>query len=213
MAPKCILFDLDGTLTDSGVGIINCAQAALEHYGIPLPQPSEMRSMVGPPLRQSFARFGVAPELIDEAVAYYRTLYNDTGKYENVPYPGIARLLEKLRSDGHRLFVATSKPEHMAVDILEHFGLDRYFERICGALLDGIRDKKAAIIEYLLESIGSISNAVMVGDTVYDVVGAAEHRIPTVAVSWGYGCAEDMLAAGAKAVASSADELYRLLSK
>lgn len=213
MTPKCILFDLDGTLTDSGLGIINCARATLEHYGIPLPDREEMRSMVGPPLRLSFARYGIPAETVDEAVVYYRSLYNDTGKYENFPYPGIIDLLEKLKADGHRLFVATSKPEHMSVDILQHFKMDHYFERICGSLLDGVRDKKAAVIEYLLEGIGSAENAIMVGDTVFDVLGAAEHSIPTVAVSWGYGNCDDMQAAGAKAIAHSMDELYSLLSK
>lgn len=211
--PKCILFDLDGTLTDSGLGIINCAQATLLHYSISLPPREEMRSMVGPPLRQSFARFGIAPELVDEAVVYYRKLYNDTGKYENFPYPGIIDLLGRLKAEGHRLFVATSKPEHMSVDILQHFGMDHYFERICGSLLDGVRDKKAAVIEYLLDGIGGAENAVMVGDTVFDVLGAAEHQIPTIAVSWGYGIVDDMVAAGAIAVADTAEKLYDLLSK
>lgn len=211
--PKCILFDLDGTLTDSGEGIINCACATLRHYGLPVPDRAEMRSMVGPPLRQSFARFGMQPELIDEAVAYYRSLYNATGKYENFPYPGIMELLDKLTADGHRLFVATSKPEHMSVDILQHFRMDHYFEAICGSLLDGVRDKKAAVIEYLLERIGGAENAVMVGDTVFDVLGAAEHNIPTIAVSWGYGDLDAMISAGAKAVANTMEALYDLLSE
>lgn len=213
MTPKCILFDLDGTLTDSGEGIINCALATLEHYGIPLPDRAEMRSMVGPPLRESFARFGIAPDEVNEAVVYYRKLYNDTGKYENFPYPGIPELLERLRADCHRLFVATSKPEHMSIDILQHFHMDHYFERICGALLDGVRDKKAAVIQYLLDSIGEAENAVMVGDTVFDVLGAAQHNIPTIAVSWGYGKVDEMVNAGAKAVAYSADQLYQFLSE
>lgn len=213
MDKKCILFDLDGTLTDSGAGILSCACATLLHYGITPPEREEMRSMVGPPLRQSFARFGIDPAQIDEAVVYYRRLYEERGKYQNVPYPGIPTLLERLRSDGHRLFVATSKPEHMAVDILEHFDLARYFERICGALLDGVRDKKAAVIEYLLQSIGGAENAVMIGDTVYDVLGAAEHGIPTIAVAWGYGSTEEMTAAGAEAIVDTAEELYDLLIK
>lgn len=213
MTPKCILFDLDGTLTDSGLGIINCALATFKEYGIPLPDRSEMRTIVGPPLRQSFVRYGIAPELVDEAVVYYRKLYNDTGKYENIPYPGITDLLQRLRADGHRLFVATSKPEHMSVDILQHFGMDHYFERICGSLLDGVRDKKEAVIEYLLDGIGGANNAVMVGDTVYDVLGAKEHNIPTIAVSWGYGKCEEMVSAGAVAVVHTMDELYDQLTR
>lgn len=208
---KCILFDLDGTLTDSGVGIMNCAVATFEHFGVPVPDRAALRTFIGPPLRDSFPRFGIDPEKADEAVAFYRSIYNVTGKFENFPYPGIRELLERLKGEGHRLFVATSKPEAMSVEILEHFGLAQYFERICGAALDGVRDKKAAVIAYLLEMTGNAENTVMVGDTVFDVLGAAEHGIPTVAVDWGYGEVEDMVKAGAVAVAHSMEELYELL--
>ena len=209
---KCILFDLDGTLTDSGQGIMNCARLTLTHYGIPIPTPEEMRTMVGPPLRQTFARFGIAPELVDEAVAYYRSHYNVTGKYENFPYPGIIELLEKLKNDGHRLFVATSKPESMSVDILQHFHMDHYFEIICGSLMDGVRDKKSDVIAHLLRLSGA-EDPIMVGDTVFDVLGAAEHSIPTIAVAWGYGDTDAMVAAGATRLVRTADELYEALSE
>lgn len=213
MTQKCILFDLDGTLTDSGPGIISCAKATLSHYGCAIPDDATMRTMVGPPLRQTFARFGIPQEQVNDAVVYYRKLYEAGGKYENTPYPGIYALLEKLKADGHRLFVATSKPEHMSVDILRHFNMDHYFECICGALVDGIRDKKSAVIEYLLAKIGNAQNTIMVGDTVFDVLGAAEHHIPTIAVSWGYGNRDDMEKAGALAVVQTAQELYDMLSK
>ena len=209
---KCILFDLDGTLTDSGQGIMNCARLTLTHYGIPIPTPEEMRTMVGPPLRQTFARFGIVPELVDEAVAYYRSHYNVTGKYENFPYPGIIELLEKLKNDGHRLFVATSKPESMSVDILQHFHMDHYFEIICGSLMDGVRDKKSDVIAHLLRLSGA-EDPIMVGDTVFDVLGAAEHSIPTIAVAWGYGDTDAMVAAGATRLVRTADELYEALSE
>lgn len=212
MTQKCILFDLDGTLTDSGHGIIRCAKETMTHYGIPIPDDATMRTMVGPPLRASFQRFGIPAELVDETVVYYRKLYNDYGKYLNTPYPGVEALLKKLNADGHRLFVTTSKPEHMAIDILEHFGLAHYFERICGALLDGVRDKKELVIAYLLEQIGGAENALMVGDTVFDVLGANVHHIPTIAVSWGYGSCDEMRAAGAITVADTIDALYNLLN-
>lgn len=213
MTAKSIIFDLDGTLTDSGPGIIRCARETMTHYNISIPDNDTMRTMVGPPLRESFRRFGIAPEQVDEAVAYYRSIYNITGKYENSPYPGVIELLQKLRADGHRLYIATSKPEQMSLDILTHFGMTRYFDIICGSLMDGIRDKKALVIAYLLEQIGCADNAIMVGDTVFDVLGAAEHKIPTIAVSWGYGQTTDMVAAGAIAVAHTAEELYVLLNK
>lgn len=209
-----IIFDLDGTLTDSGPGILRCARETFAHYGIPIPNDATMRTMVGPPLRQSFIRFGIPADKLEESIVHYRWLYTeDGGKYENVPYPGIEALLQQLRSDGHRLLVATSKPEHMAVDILEHFGLAGYFEQICGSLQDGIRDKKSAVISYLLEMVGGAEDAVMVGDTVYDVQGAAELAIPAIGVSWGYGNLDDMRAAGAIAIAHNMEDLYKLLSK
>ena len=210
---KAILFDLDGTLTDSGEGILNCATVALEHFGLPVPDRETMRVFVGPPLRDTFRKFGVPEDRLDEAVAVYRGRYIPIGKFENSPYPGIREFLGKLKAQGHRLFVATSKPESMSVDILEKFCLAPYFEIIAGSTMDGVRDAKADVIAYLLEQIGNVADAVMVGDTVFDVVGASAHGIPTVGVSWGYGNADDMLSAGAAAIAHSMDELYSLLNR
>lgn len=209
---KSILFDLDGTLTDSGEGIINCATLALNHFGLPVPGRETMRVFVGPPLDETFIRFGVPADKTDEAIAVYRSRYTTVGKFENFPYPGVEKMLEKLRADGHRLFVATSKPESMSVEILEKFGLAEYFELICGATFDGTRSHKADVIAYLLQKAGKQSQIVMVGDTAYDVIGAKAHNIPAIGVSWGYGKTEDMEAAGAEAIAHSVAELYDLLS-
>lgn len=209
---KTILFDLDGTLTDSGEGIMNCATLALSHFGLPVPDRTAMRVFVGPPLDETFRKFGVPANRTDEAIAVYRSRYTTVGKFENFPYPGIADMLKRLRDQGHRLFVATSKPEHMSVEILEKFGLAQYFERICGATMDTSRSKKADVIAYLLQLTGAGKDAVMVGDTAYDVIGAAAHGIPTVGVSWGYGTVDDMKAAGAAAIAYSVEELLALLS-
>ena len=210
---KSILFDLDGTLTDSGEGIMNCAVFALAHFGIPAPTEAELRTFVGPPLTETFARFGVPKDQLEEAVRVYRSRYLPIGKFENHPYPGIRELLEKLKDDGHTLFVATSKPENTSIEILEHFGMARYFEKICGASTDFSRNSKEAVIAYLLDSCGARDNAVMVGDTAYDVIGAKAHGIPTIGVSWGYGLVEDMENAGAAAIAHTMDELYGYLSK
>lgn len=206
-----ILFDLDGTLTDSGEGIINCVSLALRHFGLPVPQDGSLRQFVGPPLRDSFPRFGVPRDRVEEAVAVFRSRYNTVGKFENVPYPGIRELLERLRQDGHRLVVATSKPEITAREVLEKFDLARYFTEICGADMEGERDTKDAVIAYLLEKLPSKERRVMVGDTVFDIEGARKHGIPTVAVTWGYGRAEDLT--GAQSLADSPEALYGILAR
>ena len=213
MAKKSILFDLDGTLTDSGEGIINCAILALEHYGLPIPSREEMRVFVGPPLTESFIRHGVPADKAEEAVAIYRSRYIPIGKYENTPYPGIRELLETLHERGYKLYVATSKPEGMSIDILKHFDLDRYFTRICGASMDSSRNTKEAVIEYLMETTGERENMVMVGDTKFDVIGAKAHGIPCIGVSWGYGTVEEMEEAGAASIAFTMDQLGQMLQE
>ena len=210
---KSIFFDLDGTLTDSGEGIINCAAVTLEHFGIPVPSREEIRVIVGPPLRESFLKFGVSADQLPEAISVYRSRYNTIGKFENFPYPGIPELLAKLKAQGCKLYVATSKPETTSVEILEHFGLASFFEIIAGAAADGLRDTKSQVIAYLLEQTGDLDEIIMVGDTVFDVIGAAAHNIPTIGVSWGYGEVEDLRSAGAAAIAHSTDELFTLLTQ
>ena len=213
MTKKAIFFDLDGTLTDSGEGIMNCATLALEHFGLPVPSREEMRVFVGPPLDQTFIKFGIPADKTDEAIRVFRSRYTTVGKFENFPYPGVANMLQALKDQGHRLFVATSKPEVMANEVLRHFDLDGYFEQIAGATLDGSRSHKADVITYLLGLTGDVGQTVMVGDTAFDVTGAAAHGIPTIGVSWGYGKVADMEKAGAIAIANTMDELVELINK
>lgn len=210
---KAIFFDLDGTLTDSGEGIINCATLALKHFGLPVPSREEMGVFVGPPLDQTFLKFGVPADKTQEAVDVFRSRYLVVGKFENTPYPGIRELLEKLKEQGHRLFVATSKPESTAVEILHKFELAQYFEVICGATMDGIRVHKADVIAYLLGKIGTPENILMVGDTEFDVIGAAAHGIKTIGVSWGYGKVSAMEQAGAAAIAHTMDQLEAFINQ
>lgn len=211
MTKKTVLFDLDGTLTDSGEGIMKCAQLALEHYGIHVPDYRTLRVFVGPPLHESFVKFGIPQEEAENAIKIYRSRYLTVGKFENFPYPGIEDLLKKLKAEGHRLFVATSKPETTSIEILEHFGLAHYFDMICGATMDKSRSSKASVIAYVLENCPCPENLIMVGDTAFDVLGAKAHGIPTVGVAWGYGENEDMEKAGAAAIAYSMDELYNYI--
>lgn len=213
MAKKAIFFDLDGTLTDSGEGIINCAILGLQHFGLPIPSREELRVFVGPPLDQTFIKFGVPEDKAREAIDVFRSQYLVTGKFENYPYPGIREALQTLKSQGHRLFVATSKPEVTALEVLEKFELTQYFEQIVGATLDGTRSHKADVIAYLLKKLSDVPSIMMVGDTAFDVTGAAAHGIPTIGVSWGYGKVEDMEQAGAAAIAHDMDELVKLLNQ
>ena len=213
MKYKTILFDLDGTLTDSGEGIINCASLALQHFGIEVPDRKTMRSFVGPPLHEMFIKFGVPADEADTAVAVYRSRYHTVGKFENFPYPGITAMLDTLNRNGHQLLVATSKPEALSIEIMDKFDLSKYFIKICGATLDRSRITKSDVIAYLLENYKSDGEMVMVGDTAFDVTGAAAHGIPTIGVSWGYGSKEEMLQAGAVAIAHSVQELLTFLTQ
>lgn len=213
MWKKTILFDLDGTLTDSGEGIMNAATIALEHFGLNVPDRAGMRVFVGPPLRDTFIKFGMAPEDTDEGIEVFRVYYNDKGIFENFPYPGIRELLQDLKAAGHRLYVATSKPEYMAKRVLDHFDLSQYFDLICGATVDESRVEKSEVIDYLLSQTGQRDQTIMVGDTTFDVVGAAAHGIPAIGVAWGYGNADDMKQAGAVAIAETPAELFDLLQK
>lgn len=177
----------------------------------PSPSKAELRSVVGPPLHDTLARYGVPKEKLDEAVTVFRSRYNPIGIYENVPYPGIREALEELKREGYKLCVATSKPEEMANRVLRHFDLAGYFDTVCGGTLDESRSSKSEVIAYLLEQNGRADNMLMVGDTKFDVIGAAAHGIPTIGVAWGYGETADMEAAGAKAIAQTPEHLVELL--
>ena len=192
MKQLALLFDLDGTLTDSGEGVINCVQLALRHFGIPCEDRTALRAFVGPPLRESFPRFGVPEDQVETAVEIYRSRYNPIGIYENEVYPGVREMLAALRDRGYAMYVATSKPESMAMTVLRRFALDGYFNLVCGANLEGTRDSKADVLRYLLKSLPEGMRPLMIGDTIYDVEGAAALDIPAVGVSWGYGSIGEM---------------------
>ena len=211
MKHTTVLFDLDGTITDSGAGVMHGMEIALAHYGLPIPDRQALRVIIGPPLRDSFIHFGIKPEDTEEALRVYRKFYVADGWLENSVYPGLDHVLKSLKEYGCRVYVATSKPEHMAKHILEHFNLAQYFDLICGASEDSTRDSKSEVIQYLLDQIEPDESIIMVGDTHYDVEGAAAFHIPTIGVDWGYGENEDMIKAGAVAIAKDAAHLLQLL--
>lgn len=208
---KTLFFDLDGTLTDSGPGIMNCAAFALERLKLPVPEREALRAFVGPPLRRIFPKFGVPEDQVDEAVRIFRERYIPVGKFENAPYPGIETLLQRLKQAGFTLFVATSKPETTAVEVLEHFGLAGYFAKICGASMERDRETKQEVLACLLAQTGTPDRVLMIGDTDYDVLGAKAHGIATIGCTWGYGDAESLRQAGAMALADTPEELYTML--
>jgi len=213
MKYKNILFDLDGTLTDSSEGIIKSALYTFEKMQMTPPEERELYTFIGPPLGDSFIRHGVEEKDKDRAVAIYRERYARIGKFENVPYPGMIDLLKKLKAEGFRLYVATSKLEPIAIEVLDHFNMTEYFDEIAGATADGSREKKDDVIRYLLEKIGENENdTVMVGDTNFDVLGAAELGIPCIAVTWGFGDKDEMKKAGAVSIVNEMDELYEEVS-
>lgn len=205
-------FDLDGTLTESGPGILHSFRYALDRLGID-PGSRDLTAVIGPPLAYSFRLFNVAEDMIPEAVRLYRELYLTVGKYENLPYEGIRETLTSLREAGIRLYVATSKPESLACDILAHFELDSFFDIIAGASTDGSRSHKKDVLEYLLKQIPDAQKSVMIGDTVFDIEGANAANLPSIGVSWGYGNIEDMEKAGAETIVRTPAQLYAYLSE
>ena len=211
---KTVLFDLDGTITDSEPGIIACVQHALRQFGIEVEDPKTLRPFIGPPLRDSFrAYFHMTPEEAEQATEFYRQRYAPIGKFECAVYPGIPELLRRLHEAGRTVILATSKPEGFAREILEHFDLAQYFDLIGGATLDGSRDTKEAVLQYILDSgrIPDRQDAVMIGDTKFDMIGAAAFSLPAVGVLYGFGSRQELEENGALFLAEDAAELERYL--
>ena len=205
-----LFFDLDGTLLNTGAGIMRCAAYALSFFDITVSDMNELRVFVGPPLSETFLRFGIPEEQEPEAVRRYRELYYTEGKYECEPYDGIENCLRTLREKGYRLFTATSKPEPLAKELLERFHLTPYFEIIAGATYDRSREKKKDVLKWLLAQ-SSFSSPLMIGDTVFDIIGASETGLASFGVSWGFGNTEDMKKAGAIRIVTSPQELADIL--
>ena len=212
MRYRNVIFDLDGTLTDSGEGIKNSAKYAFARLGLPVPEDGELRKMVGPPLSVGFSVLGVREEQVSEAVRLYRLRYNEGGgKYENRVYDGVEDCLNALKAAGLKLFVGTSKPEPLAREILSDFHLAPYFDYIAGASWDKSRQNKDDVLAYLLSVVGGADGTVMVGDTHYDVRGAHARGLPCVGVSWGYGTRKELREAGADALIDTPEELLTYL--
>ena len=198
-----ILFDLDGTLTDSGLGITKGVQYALGQMGIEIPSREELFCFIGPPLHKSFQNFyGMDEAASVEAVRQFRIYYNEMGGIlENEVYPGIRELLADLKAAGKRLVIATSKPQAAAEKVMHHFGLDEFVPEIIGGTDDDRRNSKGKVIAWVLRELGvDPASAIMVGDREHDIHGAAENGIPAIGITWGYGDRAELQTAGAKVI-------------
>ena len=213
---RCLLFDLDGTLTDNYQGISRCVVHALEGTGWDTPDEPALRGCVGPPLRHSFARLLATRdgERIESAIARYRERYAVRGWRENAVYPGIAEALRCLADAGNRLFLCTSKPQLYAERIVKHFDLAPYLSGVHGPDLGGRLDDKRDLMTTLLarERI-SPEQCVMIGDRAQDMDAAKVNEVAALGVLWGYGTREELLSAGARQLAARPEDLVAALSK
>lgn len=209
---RYILFDLDGTLTDSGEGVVNCVKYALEKMGRPCLPEQELKKFLGPPLQDMFQELcGFTPEEAEEGIAFFRERYHVLGQFENAAAPGAAALLEELKSRGYVTALASSKPEHMCRVICERYGFEPWLDVITGSPPESDW-QKADILRETMRRLGiaegDLSQALMVGDRKYDVLGAAAFGMDCVGVEFfGYAEPDELKDAGAVAVVQTVEEL------
>lgn len=210
-----IFFDLDGTLTDSGIGIISSVKYALKKYGIEEENSDKLKRFIGPPLTDSFMEYyGFDLCRAKEAVEYYREYYSEKGMYENELYSGIKELLAGLKEKSKIVLLTTSKPKFYAEKILKYFGIEGYFDFVIGSNLDGTLSDKKEIIDEALKISGTElkkESVVMVGDRKFDIEGANYNGIKSIAVLYGYGSYEELEKAGADYKAASVEEINKII--
>lgn len=214
MTYKTVLFDLDGTVTDPGIGITNSIMYALHKFGIEVEDRTSLYPFIGPPLKESYHKYyGFDEAEQEQGVVWYREYYRDKGIFENILYDGMDRLLKQIKDSGRQVVLATSKPEEFADRILKHFGIAQYFDFVAGAAMDDTRTKKTEVIEYALTSCGitDVSTAVMVGDREYDILGAKAFGMDSIGVLYGYGDRQELEAAGATYIAEKVADIFDLL--
>lgn len=211
---QILLFDLDGTLSDSKIGITKSVQYALEKLGIIEADLDKLEPFIGPPLRETFARhYRFDEETVAKAIRYYQERYKETGMFENELYPGIPALLKELNEQPYSLVVATSKPAVFAEKILRHFGIADEFAHIIGSNLDGTRSAKADIIAHIMSLYPACGQRdfLMIGDRMHDIHGANHAGIDSVGVAYGYGSVDELTRAGATKIVVDIDGLRELL--
>ena len=211
---KYLLFDLDGTITDSFDSVANSFIYALSCYGVCVTDKSELRPVLGPPLKDSFMKlYGFDEEKAEEAVKKYRERYAVYNTIENKLYHGMDVILKKLRESGYKLILATSKPEEYAIKILKYFNIYDYFYDVCGASFDESRSEKDEVLKYLLSknNIIDLKDVVMIGDRKYDMEAASTLGLDAIGVLYGYGDYDELSAYPNVFLASTPDLLYNYL--
>lgn len=214
MSFECIIFDLDGTLTEPEEGITRSIEYALNKMGIKVPDRKTLTKYIGPPLLPVFQEdYGMTEEESRQALEFYRERFLDKGMYENRVYDGIEELLSCLKENGKKIMLATTKPYPQAVGILEYFGLMKYFDVVSGADMNENLVEKPDVMRLAISKCpeANQTNTVMVGDRKYDILGAKVHKIPSIGVLYGYGDYEELYKAGATCFAKNVEELTKLL--
>ncbi len=213
MKQQFVFFDLDGTLTESGPGIVRSVRHALRQFGIDEPDDAKLRRFIGPPLVYSFSTFyGFSDDDARKAMAAYRDYYGVHGIFDNGVYAGIPELLASLKAAGKTLCVATGKPEKYMYPILERYGLRGYFSYCGGSDEAETRADKATVIRYVLDASGAHpDDVIMVGDRHHDIDGARANGVQSVGVLYGYGSREELAEAGADYIAESVPALRDVL--
>lgn len=230
MAYERVLFDLDGTLTESGPGITHAVQYALHQMGIDEPDRSKLEVFVGPPLNVSFQeRYGMSSEESGRAIHYFRDVYDKEMVFENKLYPGVRELLDRLHADGVQMAIASSKPIHLVEKVLEHFEIRKDFAVVVGAHIEEELDNQAgtdhklAMVQKAIEGLRKLNGSktaecfckrcAMVGDRSFDIKGARANGVAAIGVSYGYGTWKELSEAGADAIAADTKELYEILRR
>lgn len=210
-----IFFDFDGTLMDTSAGVFKSFDIVVEHFGLNIPDKSVYNTMIGPPLYESFARvFGLSQEQIKEGVDVYRSYYQPKGIFECRLYDGVVELIETLRKAGKKIFVATSKPELYAKQLLERNKIDHLFDFVGGCDLAETRANKVDVINYVLDSAGlrgKEDSCVMIGDTHYDINGANATGLKSIGILWGFGKREKLVESGATWICETPCDVERLI--
>ena len=212
MKYKAVIFDFDGTICDTGEGILKSAKYALDYYNIEAPEYTELTFFIGPPLLVTFQeKFGVDANMADKLVKKYRERYTNKGLLESELYDGIKELLSKLKKENIKLGIASSKPQDYVEALLDHYGVKSYFDVICGVTFSADCESKANIISRCIKELDTQGNeTLMVGDKKYDIDGAKANMIDSVGVMWGYGSRVEFASAGAKFIAEKIDDVFAI---